>query len=151
MSVFEMGSSSWSDRINRYKDSLLTWIELRRLIWKDFMLRNISDLSCLIFLYHFEASQKHYIGFSVLIGSYADFYYTFMALSLFAKLLMIESDSWKRELPVSATSEISWLTAMMIWNRDRNKRMIKCREKKKEKREKERIRRRRKTQIHQML
>lgn len=39
---------------------------------------------------------------------------TFMALSLFAKLLMMERDSWKRELPVSATSEISWLTAMMI-------------------------------------
>ena len=38
-----------------------------------------------------------------------------MALSLFAKLLMMERDSWKRELPVSATSEISWLTAMMIW------------------------------------
>lgn len=44
-----------------------------------------------------------------------DFYSTFMALSLLAKLLMIERDSWKRELPVSATSEISWLTAMMIW------------------------------------
>lgn len=40
---------------------------------------------------------------------------TFMALSLFAKLLMMERDSWKRELPVRATSEISWLTAMMIW------------------------------------
>lgn len=38
-----------------------------------------------------------------------------MALSLFAKLLMMERDSWKRELPVSATSEISWLTAMIIW------------------------------------
>lgn len=37
-----------------------------------------------------------------------------MALSLFAKLLMMERDSWKRELPVSATSEISWLTAMII-------------------------------------
>lgn len=37
-----------------------------------------------------------------------------MALSLLAKLLMMERDSWKRELPVSATSEISWLTAMMI-------------------------------------
>ncbi|TNN46332.1 hypothetical protein EYF80_043481 [Liparis tanakae] len=43
-----------------------------------------------------------------------DFSRTFMALSLFAKLLMMERDSWKRELPVSATSEISWLTAMMI-------------------------------------
>ena len=40
---------------------------------------------------------------------------TFMALSLFAKLLMMERDSWKRELPVSATSEINWLTAMIIW------------------------------------
>lgn len=38
-----------------------------------------------------------------------------MALSLFAKLLMMERDSWNRELPVSATSEISWLTAMIIW------------------------------------
>lgn len=38
-----------------------------------------------------------------------------MALSLFAKLLMMERDSWKRELPVRATSEISWLTAMIIW------------------------------------
>lgn len=37
-----------------------------------------------------------------------------MALSLFAKLLMMERDSWKRELPVRATSEISWLTAIMI-------------------------------------
>lgn len=41
-------------------------------------------------------------------------YDTFMALSLFAKLLMMERDSWKRELPVRATSEISWLTAIMI-------------------------------------
>lgn len=49
-------------------------------------------------------------------GSYGDTCDTFIALSLFAKLLMIESDSWKRELPVNATSEISWLTAMMIWN-----------------------------------
>lgn len=39
---------------------------------------------------------------------------TFMALSLFAKLLIMERDSWKRELPVRATSEISWLTAIMI-------------------------------------
>lgn len=45
-----------------------------------------------------------------------DFHNTFMALSLFAKLLMMERDSWKRELPVSATSEISWLTAMMIYS-----------------------------------
>lgn len=30
-----------------------------------------------------------------------------MALSLLAKLLMIDSDSWKRELPVSATSGMS--------------------------------------------
>lgn len=44
-----------------------------------------------------------------------------MALSLFAKLLMMESDSWKRELPLSATSEISWLTAMMIWRERREK------------------------------
>lgn len=39
---------------------------------------------------------------------------TFMTLSLLAKLLMMDSDSWKRELPVTATSAISWLTAMMI-------------------------------------
>lgn len=44
-----------------------------------------------------------------------------MALSLFAKLLMMERDSWKRELPVSATSEISWLTAIMTWTRSRIK------------------------------
>jgi len=37
-----------------------------------------------------------------------------MTLSLLAKLLMMDSESWKRELPVSATWAISWLTAMMI-------------------------------------
>lgn len=44
-----------------------------------------------------------------------------MALSLFAKLLMMERDSWKRELPVSATSGIRWLTAMMIWREKEDK------------------------------
>lgn len=44
--------------------------------------------------------------------------YTFMALSLFAKLLIMDRDSWNLELPVSATSEMSWLTAMMIWGRE---------------------------------
>lgn len=58
-------------------------------------------------------------------ASLVDLYYTFMALSLFAKLLMMERDSWKRELPVSATSEISWLTAMMIWTGKRSKRRTK--------------------------
>ena len=33
--------------------------------------------------------------------------HTFMALSLLAKLLMMERDSWKRELPARATSEMS--------------------------------------------
>ena len=45
--------------------------------------------------------------------------HTFMVLSLLAKLLMMDSDSWKRELPVSATSAISWLTAIMIYRAER--------------------------------
>lgn len=59
-----------------------------------------------------------------------------MALSLFAKLLMMERDSWKRELPVSATSEISWLTAMMIWTGKGVKEREKKKERSKQKEEK---------------
>lgn len=77
-------------------------------------------ITSFIFMF-FLLCRYNYIGFRTVVRlcfsytSFVDFYHTFIALSLFAKLLMMERDSWKRELPVSATSEISWLTAMMIW------------------------------------
>lgn len=95
------------------------WVEIflgvdssHRLIWTDFMFWNILSKTCLYQLDTiFIGEYCNWTPYTGLVDSYC----TFMALSLFAKLLMMERDSWKRELPVSATSEISWLTAMMIW------------------------------------
>ena len=40
--------------------------------------------------------------------------HTFIGLSLFAKLLIMNKDSWNLDPPLSATSTISWLTAIII-------------------------------------
>lgn len=39
---------------------------------------------------------------------------TFIGLSLFAKLLMMSKESWNLVPPLSATSAINWLTAIII-------------------------------------
>ena len=40
--------------------------------------------------------------------------HTFIGLSLFAKLLIMNKDSWNLDPPLSATSAINWLTAIII-------------------------------------